>query len=110
MSRNKEYIKLISSKEWRSLRIEKLRNNPLCELCKKTGKVIPATEVHHITPAESAIGGQQMRLLMFQYSNLMSLCHTCHAEIHRKMFSHSKEAVKANQKRVTDAFVDKFLK
>ena len=110
MSRNKEYIKLISSKEWRMLRIEKLRNNPLCESCKKAGKTIPATEVHHITPAESAIGTLQMRLLMFQYNNLISLCHTCHADIHRQMFSHSKEAVKANQQRITEAFIDKFIK
>lgn len=88
----------------------KLRANPLCEQCKNEGLVVPATEVHHITPVESVAGESQMYSLMFQYSNLMSLCHTCHSDIHRQMFSHSKEAVKANQRRATESFVDKFLK
>lgn len=110
MSRNQYYIKLISSKEWKALRSRKLKDTPLCEQCSKKGLVVAATEVHHITPAESVSGAQQIQVLMFQYGNLMSLCHACHSDIHRKMFSHSKAAVKANQKRVTDAFVDKFLK
>lgn len=110
MSRNPYYIKMISSKEWKRLRLMKLRNNPLCEQCKSNGVVVPATEVHHIIPVESVVGESQMYALMFQYNNLMSLCHACHSDIHRQMFSHSKEAVKANQRRATESFVDKFLK
>ena len=110
MSRNPYYIKLIASKEWKKLRLMKLRANPLCEQCKNEGLVVPATEVHHITPVESVAGESQMYSLMFQYSNLMSLCHACHSDIHRQMFSHSKQALKANQRRATESFVDKFLK
>ena len=110
MSRNKYYIKLIHSKKWRDLRIRKLKDSPLCEQCKNQKKVVPATEVHHINPVESVAGEQQMQTLMFQYSNLMSLCHSCHSDIHRQMFSHSKEAVKENQRRMTETFIDKFLK
>lgn len=110
MSRNPFYIKLIASKEWRALRRKKLRNNPLCEVCKQKGIITPATEVHHATPVESVSGELAMRNLMFLYSNLQGLCHACHSDIHRQMFSHSKEAVKANQRRITDTFVDKYLK
>jgi 5-methylcytosine-specific restriction endonuclease McrA len=110
MSRNPYYIKMISSKEWKRLRLMKLRNNPLCEQCKSNGVVVPATEVHHIIPVESVVSESQMCALMFQYNNLMSLCHACHSDIHRRMFSHSKEAVKANQRRVTESFIDKYLK
>ena len=39
-----------------------------------------------------------------------SLCHSCHSDAHRRAFSHSKEAVQANNKRATERFVDKFLK
>lgn len=46
---------------------------------------------------------------MFNYGNLMSVCHECHVDIHRQMFSHTKAAVKANNKRSTKRFVDKFF-
>lgn len=110
MSRNPIYIRLINSKAWKLLRIEKLRNNPVCEICEEQGKATIATEVHHMTPVESVSGEESMKRLMFRYSNLKSLCHACHSEIHRQMFSHSKEAVKANNSRKTESFVDKFLK
>ena len=110
MSRNKTYIKYINSKEWKSLRIKKLINTPICECCEKDGRITVATEVHHITPVESVASATQMKQLMFNYSNLMSVCHACHSDIHRKMFSHSKAAIKANNKRITETFVDKFLK
>lgn len=109
MSRNPYYVKLIHSREWKELRLKKLRDNPICEQCKANGSIIPATEIHHITPVESVIGERQMYILMFQYNNLMSLCHACHSDIHRQMFSHSKEAVKANQRRATESFIDKYL-
>lgn len=109
MSRNRIYIKLINSKAWKVLRREKLRANPVCEECEKEGKCTIATEVHHITPVESVSGEEQMKRLMFNYTNLKSLCHACHSEIHRQMFSHSKEAVKANNARMTESFINKYL-
>lgn len=110
MSRNPIYIKLINSKDWKALRQRKLQENPLCEVCSEIGKSTLATEVHHRIPVESVASEMQMRKLMFSQNNLMSVCHTCHAEIHKKMFSHSKEAVKANRERETKRFIDKFLK
>lgn len=110
MSRNPIYIKLINSKPWKIIRIEKLKSNPVCEECEAKGKCTIATEVHHVVPVESVSGEESMRRLMFKYSNLKSLCHACHSDIHHQMFSHSKESVKANNTRMTESFVDKFLK
>lgn len=109
MSRNPIYIKLINSKEWKSLRKRKLANNPICEVCEESGKSTLAVEVHHRIPVESVSAKHQMKRLMFSYNNLMSVCHDCHSEIHRQMFSHTKESVQANNKRISQRFIDKYL-
>lgn len=110
MSRNPHYIKMINSNRWKLLRARKLQNNPVCEVCEANGLSTLATEVHHVAPVESVPHEIGMRQLMFNYNNLQSLCHACHAEIHRCAFSHSKEAILANNKRATERFADKFLK
>lgn len=109
MSRNPIYIKLINSKKWKELRNRKLQEHPICEVCENQGKSTLAIEVHHRIPVESGASKSRMEALMFNYSNLMSICHACHVEIHRRMFSHSKEAVKANNQRSTQRFINKFL-
>lgn len=110
MSRNPHYIRLINSKEWRRLRNRKIMNNPVCEVCDENNRSTLASEVHHIIPVESASSQRQMEQLMFSYSNLQSLCRDCHSQIHRQMFSHSKEYVKANNEKSTKRFIDKFFK
>lgn len=109
MSRNPYYIKMINSKQWKRLRLEKLKANPICEVCNENHLSTLATEVHHIVPVESVPHEDGMNHLMFSYPNLQSLCHSCHADIHRKAFSHSKESVQENNKRATERFADKFL-
>ncbi|MEW6622133.1 MAG: HNH endonuclease [Bacillota bacterium] len=42
--------KLYRSTRWRRLRRRFLQENPLCVDCKKTGRLIEATVVDHITP------------------------------------------------------------
>lgn len=109
MSRNPIYIKMINSVRWKRLRTEKLRAKPLCEVCEANGLSTLATDVHHVTPVESVPHKFGMEQLMFNRPNLQSLCHACHSEIHRRAFSHSKESVRANQKRVTERFAEKYL-
>lgn len=109
MSRNPIYIKLINSKEWRQLRLSKLISNPICEVCDIDCKSTMATEVHHIMPVESKHNESDMKRLMFSEYNLQSLCHECHVKIHKDMFSHTKESVKANNKRATQRFIDRFI-
>lgn len=110
MSRNHIYIKMINSVRWKTLRTDKLRAKPLCEVCEANGLSVMATDVHHVIPVESVPCEAAMERLMFSYSNLQSLCHACHSDIHRRAFSHSKESVQANKKRATERFAEKFLK
>lgn len=111
MAKDKNYIKLINSSSWRTLRLKKLQAQPLCECdeCKANGKITPATEVHHITPVESVTTIEMMEKLMFDFNNLMSVSHTCHSNIHREMFSHTKENVQKANERRTQRFMNKFL-
>ena len=78
----------MNSREWKKTRVTKLTNDPLCESCRAKGRVVAAACVHHIVPVESGRDMRQMRQLAFQYSNLQSLCYSCHAEIHKAEHSH----------------------
>lgn len=110
MSRNPIYKKHIQSREWRDLRLKKLQVDSLCEVCYEAGKYTMAQEVHHLVPVESSSTEAGMKRLMYSYQNLQSLCHACHTEIHRALFSHSKASVQAGRQRDTERFIDKFLK
>ena len=67
---------------WRRLSERKRIEQPLCEQCEADGMVTPATEVHHKIPIAEA---PHLRLV---WSNLMSVCRTCHEVIEkgRKVF------------------------
>lgn len=92
MKRSKLYTKLLNAKEWQELRIRKLRDSPLCEICERKGYIVPARVVHHIIEVESGRSEQECRALAYSYNNLQSLCRECHAEVHKDRGSHSKEA------------------
>lgn len=57
-------------KEWDRLRKQVLKEEPLCRLCQRAGKVVPSAEVDHTVP--KAEGGTDAR------SNLQGLCKPCH--------------------------------
>ena len=59
------------SKQSRILRNYYIQKNPLCESCKRRGKVKGGQVVDHITPIN--MGGHKTDL-----SNLQSLCTSCH--------------------------------
>ena len=98
MSRNKDYQRLLNSKRWKQLRLWKLQQNPLCELCQAEGFVRSAIDVHHKVPVESARTPQEMEQLCFNPSNLQALCISCHADIHRNAKSHTKAAHKQRER------------
>ena len=58
---------------WRKIRARFLAEHPLCEQCRKEGRLTKATEVHHIVPLDH--GGTH------DESNLMALCKPCHSRI-----------------------------
>ena len=81
---NKRYEKYDRSPEmkkrygraWKRIRDRHIAQHPLCEVCKRNGRLTPAEEVHHILPLSQ--GGTH------EDSNLMSLCKCCHSEITAK--------------------------
>jgi 5-methylcytosine-specific restriction protein A len=58
---------------WQRVRTMFLAEHPLCVTCEAEGRVVGATEVHHIKPL--ADGGSNAD------SNLMALCKACHSKI-----------------------------
>lgn len=65
------------SREWRNTREYKLNMNPVCEECFKTGKLVPATEVHHLIDIEELPTMENA----LNIDGLESLCKHCHSTI-----------------------------
>ena len=59
--------------EWRKVRNRYIKAHPLCEECRKNGRLTSATEVHHILPINH--GGTH------EEANLMALCKPGHTRI-----------------------------
>ena len=110
----KDKAEIYNSREWKELRIAKLRStNGLCEECLKEGIVTAANIVHHRHPIEDSHSMQEMKHWAFMWENLMSVCQSCHARIHRdQLKSNTKEVVKqradARQERWADNLMSKF--
>ena len=109
MARDPRYIALINSPKWRNIRRHKLSMQPLCERCAERGEVKEATEVHHITPIETARSADTMRLLAYDPHNLRSLCHDCHALTHKELKSGGKRATAQRNKDALARFRSMFL-
>lgn len=65
-----------NKKEWKELRNLKISNNPLCEICYKEGRLVPAQCVDHIIPVTL----ENVSDKFYDYQNLQSLCNNCHYE------------------------------
>ena len=117
----KDKSEIYNSREWKELRTMKLRANPLCEQCIKDGEAVgipggyvsSATCVHHIVPIETAKTKEEMRRLAFDKRNLMALCQSCHARIHKELGSNTAKIVRqraeARQERWADNLMNKFV-
>lgn len=77
-----ERRKIYDSDRWRRLRAWKYVCNPLCEMCLKENKTVPAEDIHHIVSFMSTDDPVQRTFLAYDYDNLMSLCKTCHQAVH----------------------------
>ena len=104
----KFYNKMIQSREWRELRIQVLREqNGLCKWCMdRHGWVVPATECHHLREVETGRTEAEQRELMFNRTNVVALCHRCHADYHKQQRYHSTEVVKQRQQERQAAWLD----
>jgi 5-methylcytosine-specific restriction protein A len=67
------------TKQWKRKRESILRRDEyLCQECKRYGKTIQATMVHHIVPLEKR---PEFKLMSW---NLISLCNKCHEAMHNR--------------------------
>lgn len=63
--------------QWSRVRKSYMAAYPLCELCKKEGRVTAAALVHHIVRIKD--GGPRLN-----FDNLQALCVPCHTKVHTK--------------------------
>lgn len=68
----KTTLGIYNTARWQRLRTQKKKLNPLCEICKTKGRVVPVAVVDHII--EIADGGAP-----FDMRNLQSLCNKHHS-------------------------------
>lgn len=72
--------------KWRKERDTFLKEHPLCDDCLAKGKVTPATSIHHLkSPFKN---GEINWNLLYDWDNLVSLCHECHGERHAEEQGH----------------------
>lgn len=109
MAKDKKYNQLIHKNRWLRLRRAKLSDSPLCERCKESGKIVPAKEVHHVTPVEDALTEAEKERLMYDPHNLMALCHDCHVELHKQLGRSGKAYAKRKASEQLKRFADKFM-
>lgn len=77
MAKRYDEHKFYKTKEWRKKRLEMLkRDNFECQMCKERGLQTQAQTVHHIVHLRDD------RSLALEDSNLISLCNSCHNEVH----------------------------
>lgn len=75
----KDYTKFYSTMKWRTKRTTMLKRDEYqCQQCKRYGKVVGATTVHHIIPLSERPD------LKLCNENLVSLCNECHESMHNK--------------------------
>lgn len=108
MAKNPIYNRLIHTQRWALLRKRVLTERPVCQRCLEDGLIAsPATEVHHITPCETANTETEMARLMFDPHNLRALCHDCHVRTHTEMGRSGKAAAKRINEDRTKRAIDK---
>jgi len=79
---NLNHIAVYNTTTWKALRIEKLKKDPLCEVCLKKGRVESARDVHHKKPISTGKTKADKQGLGFNFDNLQSLCTQCHKDAH----------------------------
>ena len=72
-----EEQKFYTSALWRKVRLQHLKEEPLCRMCKAEGRTTLADMVHHIQEIKQ--DGAKLAK-----DNLMSLCQSCHMKLHRR--------------------------
>lgn len=80
-----------STKRWKVLSQKKLTVNPFCEKCWGAGREVVADVVDHIEEI------QDNKSKAYTFSNLKSLCHSCHNQKTAKVSHDRKDAAHAKK-------------
>lgn len=64
---------VLYGRRWKARKAMHLQQSPLCLDCEAAGRVVPATDAHHV----QRHNGDPV---IFWSSELMSLCHSCHSK------------------------------
>lgn len=79
--KTKERQAIYNTTRWRKLRLAKLIDSPLCEVCLLAGIITPAIDIHHIDSFMNYEGLTRLDKA-YNYENLQSICKECHQKEH----------------------------
>lgn len=78
-----ENYEFYNSTQWKKKRLKIIkRDKYLCQICKRYGKNTEAQVVHHIIEVNDIVSDEGYKLRLTD-SNLISLCHKCHNQLHK---------------------------
>jgi len=79
---SKDRHKIYDTLKWRKLRLSKLIDSPLCEMCLAKDIITVGVDIHHIISFLSTDDLNKRSDLAFDYNNLQTVCKNCHQKIH----------------------------
>lgn len=93
--RREDRQKIYQSQRWKALRLAKLSEQPLCEVCLLIDRITPSVDVHHCDSFLNYQGLQRIEKA-YDYDNLLSVCKECHSFLHKHGTTHgfNKEKIK----------------
>lgn len=109
MAKDRDYKKLINTTRWRKLRCEVLTKYPLCQRCRREGRITAATEVHHVRPVEEAIAYADKQMRMYDPGNLRALCHDCHVKTHTELGRSGREITRRRNAELVAHVISRFF-
>lgn len=94
--RNKEQEKVYHTKQWDiAKRQVALRDNSLCRLCFSNRSWTASQLVHHIVEVE------EDTTLVYSVDNLISLCESCHQQVHAEYRNGNKHEIQSKLRTLT---------
>jgi len=78
----KERYSFYNTAKWRNLRLYKLAENPLCEICEKNNIITLADQIHHKKSFMEGKTLEEKNYFFYDFTNLLSICAKCHGELH----------------------------
>lgn len=109
MAKDADYIRMIHTQRWVTLRRIVLAECPLCADCERRGEISVASEIHHVTPVEHGLTRREKERLMFSRGNLVALCHACHVARHIELGRSGKEATRRRNAEHAARFASRFF-